>query len=297
MLLTDLLPQLERGYVYLTLGTIEQICWIARALDLEPDLLIEPTGHEVRKALEYPSFRDEAIVIKAKELKGSGIKGTTTGEFALPTDSFFYVHPSRFAFISICELDGEVSEKLTGEAKKLEGGCYKILDLRRLDNFPPYPYINAHELKYSKQTLAGTSKLSYEQQLIDSLNTIQGVLRWGQFTNGELRKWFVTPGIAEPILLKMTRAQALIPFIQPFCRLVEEYWSTGQQSVFLKKFAMWVYMSTEYWAEGGNPGLLRKAAKTGTGVNFYFYPSARAKRNWEAFWNVCLAQTKKKRES
>ena len=280
MLLAEVLPQLRAGCVYLTLGTIEQITWICRKLRLEPELLYEPSSDQIRKALEYPTFNDAAFVIQPKELKGSGIKGTVTSEFLLPTDSFFFVHPTNYAFIAVTELSGEVSNKLTGAAKKIEGGCYRILDLRRIEDLPIYPYVALHELEYGKDNFHRTNSLSYEQSLVDSLTTIEGVARWGSFTKGELRKWFVTPGISEPILLKIAKAQGLIPFINPFCHLVEKHWSSNRQSVFLKRFAQWVYFSTEYWAVSGYPGLTRKAAPKGEGVNFYFNPSPKAKRKW-----------------
>lgn len=280
MLLAEVLPHLHSGCVYLTLGTIEQIAWICRKLGKEPEFLYEPTSNEIRKALEFPNFTDTAFLIQPKELKGSGLKATTTSEFLLPTDSFFYVHPDNFAFISVVELSGEVSDKQVSAVKKIEGGCYRILDLRKIEDLPMYPYVAFHELEYSKQNFYRTSSLSYEQSLVDLLTTIEGVQRWGSFTKGELRKWFVTPGVPEPILLKIANAQGLIPFINPFCHLVEKHWSSNRQSVFLKKFALWVYFSTEYWSCSGSPGLTRKIATRGTGVNFYFNPSPKAKRKW-----------------
>lgn len=280
MLLADILPNLQPGSIYLTLGTIEQIVWICRKLGKEPEFLYEPSANEIRKALEFPSFSDNAFVIHPKELKGSGIKATTTSEFLLPTDSYFFVNQANFAFISIVELTGEVSDKQSSAAKKIEGGCYRILDLRTIADLPKYPYVALHELEYSKQNFCETNSLSHEQSLVDSLTTIEGVQRWGSFTKGELRKWFVTPGIKEPILLKIARAQGLIPFINPFCHLVEKHWSTNRQSVFLKQFAMWVYCSTEHWNSSGYPGLTRKIATRGEGVNFYFNPSPKAKRKW-----------------
>jgi hypothetical protein len=279
MLISEILPQIKPGCVYVTLGTIEQLAWICRNLGLEPELLYEPPTKLIRTNLEYSSFEYKAWIIQAKDLKGTGLKGTVLNDYLLPTDSFFYVHQDNYAFISVCGLEGEVEDKQVTAAKKLEGGCYKLLDLRRIEDLPAYPYVAEHELKYSKVIQTGRSSLCPEQSLIDSLNTIEGVKRWGNFTNGELRKWFVTPGIAEPVLLKQFRAQSLIPYIMPFLGQVEEQWSTGKQSVILKKFALWVYLSTEYWTKGSDRGLVKKASGKEL-INFYFYPSQKAREEW-----------------
>lgn len=279
MLISEILPQIKPGCVYVTLGTIEQLAWICRNLGLEPELLYEPPTKLIRTNLEYSSFEYKAWIIQAKDLKGTGLKGTVLNDYLLPTDSFFYVHQDNYAFISVCGLEGEVEDKQVTAAKKLEGGCYKLLDLRRIEDLPAYPYVAEHELKYNKVIQTGRSSLCPEQSLIDSLNTIEGVKRWGNFTNGELRKWFVTPGIAEPVLLKQFRAQSLIPYIMPFLGQVEEQWSTGKQSVILKKFALWVYLSTEYWTKGSDRGLVKKASGKEL-INFYFYPSQKAREEW-----------------
>lgn len=279
MLISEILPQIKPGCVYVTLGTIEQLAWICRNLGLEPELLYEPPTKLIRTNLEYSSFEYKAWIIQAKNLKGTGLKGTVLNDYLLPTDSFFYVHQDNYAFISVCGLEGEVEDKQVTAAKKLEGGCYKLLDLRRIEDLPAYPYVAEHELKYSKVIQTGRSSLCPEQSLIDSLNTIEGVKRWGNFTNGELRKWFVTPGIAEPVLLKQFRAQSLIPYIMPFLGQVEEQWSTGKQSVILKRFALWVYLSTEYWTKGSDRGLVKKASGKEL-INFYFYPSQKAREEW-----------------
>lgn len=279
MLISEIIPQIKPGCVYITLGTIEQIAWVCRNLGLEPELLYEPPTKLVRTSLEYSSFEERAWIIQAKDLKGTGSKGTVSGDYLLPTDPFFYVHPDNYAFVSVCGLEGEVEDKQVTAAKKLEGGCYKLLDLRKIKDLPAYPYVAEHELKYSKLIQTGRSSLSQEQSLIDGLNTIEGVNRWGNFTNGELRKWFVTPGIAEPILLKQFKAQSLIPYIMPFLAQVEEQWSTGKQSVVLKRFALWVYLSTEYWSKGSDRGLVRKASGKEL-INFYFYPSQKARQEW-----------------
>ena len=65
----------------------------------------------------------------------------------------------------------------------------------------------------------------------------------------------------------------------PFLAQVEEQWSTGKQSVILKRFALWVYLSTEYWSKGSDRGLVRKASGKEL-INFYFYPSQKAREEW-----------------
>ena len=291
MYLADVLPFIKPGVFYIVLGTIEQTVYLCRKLKLEYDFLYEPTSHTLRKRLEFPSDPSTLICYYSKPQLASpkllrnrgGEQGAATvNDLFLPSDPFFFIDSTNYAFLPILGLS-EDFKAVAPLAKKLEGGRYEILDLRSIEDLPLLPYVYEHEQLYGRHSKDSTKLNSLstttEENLFADLVTLDGVERWSNFTPNEVKKWFIYPRISSPYILKLVSAPFISPFLLPFTRMTLDYWGYGNHSSFLKRFALWVYFSTEYWGRPNYRGLVAKKSEDGK-LSFYFFPSPRARLEW-----------------
>jgi hypothetical protein len=282
--------------VYLTLGTTEQIQFL---LKKAVKLLYEPTTEEMRQEMQHLTpFDNPNVVIwpKVRTATGSIRKtGTlkTDNKYAIPTDQFVNVAPGKKIFILFCGYDGEVRANDKTAAKKIEGGIFEILDLRKqtlpsgnteLDEaHKAYPITLIHkkqQLRYISPVIGFTVnefRRTPEFTLVNSLRTKAGVLEWGRLSAKDITKYFCIPGLRCPLLISRARAWTLLPYLEPLLRGNDE----GQliSPAKLQEFALWVYFSSTYYADTYNPGLGTYTPK-GKGEYFTFKPSLKAKHIW-----------------
>jgi hypothetical protein len=273
--LTKLVAQIQPGYIYLTLGTTYQLSSICHSLNLSPHLLFEPKRKELIETLYYHNYSYNCFIIILKELKSS-TKSVATNEYILPSD--LEPFEDNYVFIPLVGLDCEVTAAAKKAAQSLEGGKYRILDLRNT-SLKFLPFDNNQEPIYTT-----------EQTIVYSLLSAKHIMRWATFTQNELRQWFVTPGQVEPILLIRSKATSLIPFILPFCKSIEHYWHKNPSGILLK-FAIWVFLSTTVWNTNRCKGLTVSKNKKGETV-FYYNPSVKARMEWNNFTHLVTQTTK-----
>lgn len=266
--LTKLVAQLKPGYIYLTLGSIHQLSSICRLLNLIPHFVFEPKRHELINLLEYYNYSHNCFIVILKELKSS-TKSSLTSDYTLPAN--LQPFPESYTFIPLIGIESELSPSTKKAAQTLEGGNYKLLDLRNigLDLFP---------FNYSNEQIGLSNPFNLEQQLIYSLLSIEGVMRWSSFSPNEIRQWFSTPGQPEPIILIRAKATSLIPYILPYCLSLEYFWHKNPSGILLK-FALWVFLSSSVWRNQRYRGLTVSKNKKSETV-FYFNPSPHARIEW-----------------
>lgn len=266
--LTSLVAQIKPGCIYLTLGSIQQLSLICQLLNLTPELLFEPKRHELINTLEFFNYSSNCFIIVLKELKSSR-KDKLTSDYTLPANLTPY--PETYTFVPLVGIDSEISTSSKKAAQSLEGGNFKILDLRNLglDLFP----FSSHN-----SSPALSPSFSVEQDLVYSLLTPSGTLRWSSFTTSQLRQWFSTPGQPEPILLIRSKATSLIPFIMPYCNALPFFWDKNPSAILLR-FAIWVFSSTHVWHSKRFKGLTVHKTKSNDTV-FYCNPSPKARLEW-----------------
>ena len=284
--------------IYLTLGTIEQVFM---AIGTKAELLYEPTTEEIRKAIEAPVlFGKENVVVWPKSYAATGmIKRTGNVKndslYAIPTDQFVRPAKGKRVFILFCGLDGMVSKEAAAAVKKIEGGCFETLDLRTqqvktgtsfLDqNQGAFPITTIHKAKqYSllgglESFYVPTDIGQYEFDLVKSLTTKEGVPRWGSISSKDIFKLFFVPGYKVAPVLSRGRAWALAPFLNPFLAQIEDSNCSNPAGV-LQEFAVWVYMTHNYWSTSNEGLTLYKPANKLP--YFVFRPSSRAKQEWLA---------------
>lgn len=282
MYLADVLPFIKPGVFYIVLGTIEQTVFVCRKLGLEYEFLYEPQMDTLRRRLEYPSDPSTLICYYSKPQLASPKllrnKGEGAAELLLPSDSFFSIDSTNYAFLPILGLSEDL--KAVGSlAKKLEGGRYELLDLRSIEDLPLLPYVCEHEKLYGRGRGVVYNSATTEENLFADLVTLDGVERWGRFTPNEVKKWFIYPRVSSPYILRLVSAPFISPFLLPFSRMTLDYWGRGNPSSFLKRFALWVYFSTEYWGKPNYRGLVAKQLENGK-LGFYFFPSPKARLEW-----------------
>jgi hypothetical protein len=289
---------IPRSKVYLTLGTIEQIFF---ALGARADFFYEPTTEEIRKAIEAPVLFSKAdIIIWPKSYTATGtIKRTgvvkNDSSYAIPTDQFVRPARGKRIFIVFCGLDGIVTKEQQAAAKKIQGGCFELLDLRTqvintglafLDD-GTFPITALHKAKQYKLLGGDPSFYNAEQlgqkefALIDSLTTKEGVKTWGSICSKDIFKLFFIPGFRVAPILAKSRAWALAPFLNPFLTRIEEEHTCTNPTGILQEFAFWVYATHNYWSTSAGEGLhLYHPPKKLP--YFVFKPSSRAKQEWLA---------------
>lgn len=267
------------GYLYLTLGTVSQVQRLVNLLFANPTVyfLYEPTRIELQQSVQYTlDFNNQPIVHiiypKLDELKPVGIKKVKKSEI-----NPYYLPPSlaipnnSYVFLCLCEVSGEIPDKLKSLASKLQSSVskYEILDLRHIQDLPAFA---PPPLPHSSLVDPYDSMLP-EQKLIWNLKTYYGVLQWGSFTDSEILKWFITPNQPEPLLFIKANARALIPYASPFCRLLEKYWKREGKGEVLKSFARWVFLSSTLWKDKDSPyqGLRVKSKKTSNSLSYSFF--------------------------
>lgn len=280
----ELRNKVAPGYLYLTLGTVSQVQRLTNLLwnPTSVHFLYHPTRFEIQQSIQYTlDFTDQPVVYiifpKLDEIRPVGlkkVKGKEIKPYDFPPSLF--VPSNSYVFVCLCEVSGDITDKAKNIASKLQSSAckYEILDLRHIHDlsaFPPPPLPT--QSFYSPL-------ISIEQQLLFNLNSYSGVLQWGSFTDSELLKWFLTPNQPEPLLLIKANARALIPYIAPFCKLLEKYWGSEGKREILKSFARWVFLASSVWKESSYNGLRIKSKKIGNTVNYSFFlnPSSTARQ-------------------
>lgn len=266
--LEKVVKQLQPGYIYLTLGSIQQLSVICNMLNLTPHLLIEPNRHELVNSIEFFNYSSNCFILVLKELKTSS-KEKVASDYTLPSNLKPYC--DTYTFVPLIGIQSEITKATKKAAQSLEGGFYKVLDLRNLglDLFPFNSFNPSPSL---------SSPFPIEQDFIYSLLTPSGTLRWASFTHTQLRQWFSTPGQPEPILLIRAKATSLIPFIMPYCNALDFYWHKNPSSILLR-FAIWVFCSTHIWHSKRFNGLTVSKNNAGETI-FYCNPSPKARLEW-----------------
>jgi hypothetical protein len=263
--------------------------------------LYNPSTLELTKEIEAPVlFEDPDVLVWPLSQTATGlIKARTTAASvgAIPSDQFVRVATGKRVFIMFCGVDGLVTKADVAAAKKLAGGCFEILDLRtqqfktgrpELDLvLKEYPLTAKHSLAQLRALnadvnfLAGELACTAEVALIKSLNTAEGIGRWGCFSSAEIYRYFLLTNFQKPPLLIWGRAWSLEPYLMPFVDLVKQDLTVANPSAHLARFAAWVYGANHYWATTNTPGLSYYQPPKGLGY-YRFNPSISAKRHWHA---------------
>lgn len=289
--LTELPPK-----VYLTLGSLEQVQFL---LGKKVKLLFEPTTQEMREEIQTSLPYDNSnVVIWPKITSTTGLIKKTgqiklDNRYAIPTDQFVKIAEDKKVFILFCGYDGVVRNADVTAAKKIEGGDFELLDLRKQnlvtgdkeldDSQSAFPIT----LLYKKNQLAKICDYrdfvtenhtqSDEFQLVKSLTSLEGVEAWGRLSQKDITRYFCIPGMKFPLLLSKARAWALLPYLQPFIEGSEngEIISAAR----LQSFALWVFFSSTYWTTYWEKGLSTYKPE-GKSEYFTFKPSVLSRRMW-----------------
>jgi len=289
---------IPRSKVYLTLGNVEQLYYV---LGRRIRCLYHPSTAELTKEIEAPVlFEDPDVLVWPLSQSATGLikaRASTAAAGAIPSDQFVRVAPGKRVFIMFCGVDGLVTKADAAAAKKLAGGCFEVLDLRtqhfktgqpELDSvLKEYPLTAKHSLAQLRlldaniNFLAGELTRTPEIALIASLNTTEGIGRWGCFNSAELYRYFLLTNFNKPPLLVWGRAWSLEPYLAPFVNLIKQDLNVANPSAHLAKFAAWVYGASHHWATPSTPGLSYYQPPKGLGY-YRFNPSIPAKRHWHA---------------
>lgn len=279
--------------VYLTLGTTEQVQFLLRE---KVKLLYEPSTEEIRREVElYTPGDAKNIVIWPKVKTGTGLIKSTGRKKeqqggAIPTDQFLRVAPQKRVFILFPGVNGECSTADVSAAKKLEGGIFQLLDLRpRRDqdiSATLFPITQRHKEQQRQIFKLGEDEAyelsSSDRLLIKSLGTLEGVERWSQISSKDLVRNFLLPGFKFMPLLSKTRSWCLEPYLRPFVVQAEQQTECCLPSAYLERFALWMYWTVNFWAEGNSATTLSWYQPQGKASYLVFRPSKRARTEWSS---------------
>jgi hypothetical protein len=284
-------------------------------LELTPELLIEPTTQEVRRALDT-RFTPEAtaviiipaetkgtgeIIVKPKSVNYGSVK--TDSNNLLPNDQMLNVDENTYVFICLLELE---DKKPSAAIKSLEGGLYRELDLRGVEfiepheeyNFPGvvnqlYPYTSMRRINYIMtfkdkkednpfETKHITSRECFD--LVNTLTTVEGTKVWGSIKPALYYRLIrPTKQYANgeyPILLIGAGAYCLNLYLKPVLERIERGESLGK---LLGMFAHWIWLSTAVLATPGTEGFyLRKGKKQ----YWVLKPSVQAKLAYSSIFDI-----------
>jgi hypothetical protein len=319
--------QLEPGNIYLTIGTGQQVTRLSGGLVKHTQRHYNPTVQQFRRLLiPTPLYGPSADVIFYPRLEGTGrirngpktygtLKPTSTEEL-IPNDQTVVVPRSKFIFVVLADpITGEIDKSALAKAKSLEGGCFKLLDLRTVDfevgllgvpgetewlnKFPMtalehavllqednrfyLPYLaqqwnNATEehQPYDKETAAVI-------RLFESLPTEDGVNQWYHFPEcHNYFKWFLVyvdgnkEGQAIPIALKTGRAWGLALYLEPFLDQMRDNLTLAP--LMLSRFALWVWSCNHVYAEPGYEGFYQTTGFKAKAPYWNFKPSVKARQ-------------------
>lgn len=140
--------ELQESVAYLTIGTITDIQDLFKGVKVKFTFFNKPSTKQVRDYFHNSSLVNElfgadpeVVIIVPSKLEGTGLikpvtktgkqrDNTTENDQRLPTDQFFRVPEGSYCFIICTDVDGSLSKEAKAAIKKIEGGVYKVLDLR-----------------------------------------------------------------------------------------------------------------------------------------------------------------------
>lgn len=145
---TPISTNIDKGVVYLTYGSIEQIKWITRDKGLPIVLLRNPSSEKIRYELEdrdsllgtsdpkvfiiLPHTLEPSIVLKKKPGAKRASRTESDSNHAIPVEESFTYDQSSYIFVVVSDVDG--SERKDIDVKSLS--CdprFKVLKLKTLD--------------------------------------------------------------------------------------------------------------------------------------------------------------------
>jgi len=308
------------GFIYLTLGTAQQVLWLYRNSPCNFSVLYEPTTLEFKRETERRGYIGEeeeqrVFIVYPKDIKGTGLikspkKETkkdnifslpSLGEdekniYLLPNDQFFTLDPSLLVFIICSDIDGSISKDSKSKSKKLVGNQYKLLDLEHLDysgtkweSIPreyvmfPLGYVQREkDLKGIDNRFHIEDEVNNKEfELVRALGTKEGFKIWSSLPREEVYRLFMIEEMDKPFILSLARAWCIQVYLEPFVKRLKEDITLTDASALLGMFAYWVYCCSKYWAEPYREGLKLYLPKKGEITpTFSFWVSPRGKMMW-----------------
>lgn len=311
--IVNLIPALQPGVVYLTIGTAQQVKFICELLEVvQLEVLFEPTTQTIRRALG-PRFTNDltAVIIQPASFNGTGNVnqkqrskdyGTvkSNGQYDLPNDSTFTVDLNTFAFICLLEQD---NSKPSSIIKSLEGGYYQELDLRNIEFIDlladrtdlvnqQYPYSSLYRINY--ETLTGASfprneiqKYNECSRYIEALTTAEGHKTWSKVSSADYHRLFkpvkrYSEQVQYPILLIGGRAYCLYLYLKPILDKVRD--GASPRKLF-GLFATWIYLCNSRWSDDNYYGFIYEPPKGKRNGYWKFKPSIKARMVYQSWFD------------
>ena len=290
----EILPQIQGGLVYLTLGTVQQIQWICNELNLPITSHYNPTTNEFRTltASGWDS-QPRALIIFYENLIGTGLVNTkasarttygqvkTDNKYAIPNDQFLELDSDLYIFITLINpCSGVLDPALKKGAKALEGGLFQILDLSQLmfveEGDQRYPFVKQRDVEIEPVSAREC------HDLIEALTKENAGHLWAHISKACLNSKFLLNyayyGSKYPILLISGRAWGLYPYLLPVLSRIEK--NPVYYSVELSRFANWVHLASTAWVDRNNTGLTFVKGRGKKQGYWNFRPSVEAKVNF-----------------
>jgi hypothetical protein len=237
-------------------------------------------------------------------------------EDLIPNDQTVTVPSNKYIFVVLADpITGEIDKSAMSKAKSLEGGYFKLLDLRTVDfevetlgvpglpdwlnRFPMTALEHAELLREDTNfylpylaeqwNLASEESQPYDKetasviQLFDYLATEEGVNRWYHFPESHnYFRWFLVYGSGNkegqliPLALSAARAWGLALYLEPFLDQMRENLTSAP--MMLARFASWVWACNHVYAEPGYEGFFQTTGYRAKAPYWSFKPSVKARR-------------------